>query len=521
VLADDLIEALSQHPGSTARHLAELLGSAVDERAVARVLYAAHGRFRCDGGDPARWRVADRAAGGDSAPLLRSWGSPPAAGPTDSRSAPLLYRWQREALAAWARQRHRGVVEAVTGAGKTIVGVAAVLEQRRARGQAVVLVPTKELQHQWLAVLGRWCEPTTLVGGLGDGGRATLVSHDVVVAVVNSVRGSDVRPTRPGGLLVADECHRYGSEMNRLALDRRMARRLGLSATYAREDDGHRDWLDPYFGGTCFELGYREAVDSGVVAQPAVALVGISLGGIERASYDELTETIRRMASLLVERHGVTNHPYAAFIREVNVLADGAGDGEASTRARGYRHAVLERRRLLADAQGKPVRLGDLAPAVRAAERTIVFTQSIAASEAVAAQLAARRLAAGAVHSRLAPEARRAMVRRFAAGDLRVLAAPRVLDEGIDVPAADLAVIIGASRTRRQMVQRMGRVLRVKADGRLARFAVLFAEGTVEDPAMGAHEGFLREVTSIATAVRTFPPSAPAEEVNAFLGSRV
>jgi RNA polymerase primary sigma factor len=308
---------------------------------------------------------------------------------------------------------------------------------------------------------------------------------------------------------VADECHRYGSEINRLALDERMTRRLGLSATYAREDHGHRDWLDPYFGGTCF------------VAQPAVALIGIALRSEERASYDELTETMRRMVSLLVERHGVTNHPYAAFIREVNMLADRASDSEASTRARRYRHAVLERRRLLADAHGKQVRLGDLAPAVRAAERTIVFTQSIAASEAAAAQLAAGQVPAGAVHSRLATGVRRAMVRRFAEGDLRVLAAPRVLDEGIDVPSADLAVIVGASRTRRQMVQRMGRVLRVKADGRLARFAILFAEGTVEDPALGAHEGFLREVTSIATAVRTFPSSAPAKEINAFLDGRV
>ena len=69
------------------------------------------------------------------------------------------------------------------------------------------------------------------------------------------------------------------------------------------------------------------------------------------------------------------------------------------------------------------------------------------------------------------------------------MSAPRVLDEGVDVPAADLAVIVGASRSRRQMIQRMGRILRRKSDGRLARLAVLFVEGTVEDPAAGAHEG--------------------------------
>ena len=92
-----------------------------------------------------------------------------------------------------------------------------------------------------------------------------------------------------------------------------------------------------------------------------------------------------------------------------------------------------------------------------------------------------------------------------------MLAAPRVLDEGIDVPAADLAVIVGASRSRRQMIQRMGRVLRRKPDGRRARFAVLFVEGTVEDPRLGAHEAFLGEIIDVADRVSCFPAGAAAE----------
>jgi superfamily II DNA or RNA helicase len=516
VLVDDLAQALRDRPGSTAIDLARALapvGANLDVQTVLRTLYAAHGRFCAEGRDPARWRLA---------------GEPPPQGPpcdgagllgevAPAPPGPCLWRWQTEALAAWARQGDQGVVEAVTGAGKTMVGVAAVLDQRRARGQALVLVPTKELAHQWLSTLRRWCPPSTLVGALGDGGQATLASHDVVVAVVNSVRASDPRPTRPRGLLVADECHRYASDANRQALDGRMTRRLGLSATYARDDDGHRRWLDPYFGGTCFRLGYREAVTGGVVARPAVALVGVRLDHEERGAYENLTEAMRRSAAVLVERYGVTGHPYAAFAREVHALANRSGDAEATLQARRYRHAVLERRRRLAEAGGKRDRLAELLPAIRAAERTIVFTQTIAASEAAAALLGARGFPAGVVHSGLPPADRRRVLARFSNGELRALSAPRVLDEGVDVPAADLAVIVGASRSRRQMVQRMGRILRVKADGRLARFAVLFAEDTVEDPHNGAHEGFVAEVTSIATAVRRFPPESTAGEVNEFL----
>jgi RNA polymerase primary sigma factor len=527
VLVDDLARAIRDRPGSTAPDLVRVLtsgGTAIDEEAVTRALYAAHGRFRAEGRHPARWRLAGEPHPTASAPASAPAPAPAAPGVSAPRGevapgAPglSLWRWQGDALAAWARQGDRGVVEAVTGAGKTMVGVAAVLDQRRVRGQALVLVPTKELQHQWLSALRRWCGPSTRVGALGDGGRASLASHDVVVAVVNSVRAGDARPTRPRGLLVADECHRYASQTNRQALDPRMTRRLGLSATYARDDDGHRTWLDPYFGGACFRLGYPEAVAGGVVARPAVALVGVRLDPVERGAYEDLSEIMRRAAASLVKRHGVTRQPYAAFVREVNALADRSGDGEATLQARRYRHAVLERRRLLADATGKRERLAELVPAVRAAERTIVFTQTIKASEAAAALLTAGGVPAGAVHSGLAAGDRRGVLERFARGDIRAVSAPRVLDEGVDVPAADLAVILGASRTRRQMVQRMGRVLRLKADGRLARFAVLFAEGTVEDPQHGAHEGFVAEVTSIAAAVTRFPAATPAGAVNEFL----
>ena len=152
-----------------------------------------------------------------------------------------------------------------------------------------------------------------------------------------------------------------------------------------------------------------------------------------------------------------------------------------------------------------------MASALASAERAIVFTQSIAVAERAAAVLAGCGLAVEALHSGLDPLARRAALCRFASGEVRVLAAPRLLDEGIDVPAAEVAVIVGASRSRRQMIQRMGRVLRRKPAGRSARFAVVFVEDTVEDPRAGAHEAFLEEIVDVADAVTVFDAAAAAE----------
>jgi superfamily II DNA or RNA helicase len=312
-----------------------------------------------------------------------------------------------------------------------------------------------------------------------------------------------VRPIRQGGLLVADECHRYGSAVNQLALDVRFRRRLGLSATYAREDDGNLAWLDPYFGGTCFRLDYARAVGDGLTARFTVTLVGVVLSSVERAGYDDLTERMAGLRARLIRQHGVAGQPFEVFLRTVAALAEGAGEGCGVARA--YRQAMLARRRLLADTPAKDAALSGLAPAINAAERAIVFTGSIAGSQRAARVLAGGGVQAAVIHSALSGADREEVLRRFGAGEIRVLSAPRVLDEGIDVPAADLAVIVGASRSRRQMVQRMGRILRRKPDGRRARFAVLFVEDTVEDPRLGAHEAFLDQVTDVADEVSCFP----------------
>src|SRR5699024_3280948 len=69
----------------------------------------------------------------------------------------------------------------------------------------------------------------------------------------------------------------------------------------------------------------------------------------------------------------------------------------------------------------------------------------------------------------------------FANGLAKVLWAPRILDEGIDVPDSDLAIVLSGSKQRRQSVQRLGRIIRRKSDGRHGRFVVLYAVNTIED----------------------------------------
>ncbi len=470
---------------------------------VTTTLRANPRRFRSDRSEPPRW-------------LLAGCGGPRQPGLADR--IPQLYAWQVEALDAWRRAGGRGVVEAVTGTGKTMVGIAAAAQELARGGQVLVLVPTAELLEQWRAQLTRHLPGGVSVGALGAGHRSRVGDHDVLVAVVNSARDADLRPRRPGGLLVGDECHRYGTDANRAALEEAFPRRLGLSATFARADDGHLAWLTPYFGPTCFRMGYRRAIADGVAAPFVVALVGVDFDTTERAAYDDLSMELRRARAVLISRFGVPAEPVGAFLRTVAALARVDPHSQAGGTARLYLGVMQERRRVLADTPAKGVALAGLVPAFRSAERAIVFSQTIESAERAAASLRKFSLGAAAVHSGLDGASRSSVLEGFRAGRLKVLTAPQVLDEGVDVPAADLAVILAASRSRRQMIQRMGRVLRRKPDGRMARFVVVHVDDTVEDPASGAHEGFLEEVTEAADAVRRFPAGSAAASLCSFLG---
>ncbi len=514
MLVDDIRAVLAERPGLTVAELASALG--VDGRAdkssrgvkrITLALFDGREGFRCDREEPPRWWfVADDRPG--APPVVRT-----------AKNAPLrfdrsrLYEWQRDALDNWACAQRRGVVEAVTGSGKTMLGIASAVDELGDRGHVLVVVPTVDLMHQWRRHVSPLVPPGYSIGCLGGGETASFVDHDVVVAVVNSLRETDLGVSRRGGLLVADECHRYASPMNRLVLDPRFERRLGLSATYARDDDGHLDWLQPYFGRTCFQMGYRRAVDDGVTARFCVALVGVALLSEERSRYDDITADLGVRLVRLMEHYELPTDSFAQFIRALKLLAAGTGaEADGASEARAYLGLLIERRRLLADTPAKIRTARALAPALAAAARSIVFTRSIAVAERVQSVLAARGLRAGVVHSHVPMGDRREVLRRFRDGELTVISAPNVLDEGIDVPEADLAIILAASSSRRQMIQRMGRVLRKKPDQRLARFVVLYAESTVEDPAQGAHESFLAEVTEVADEVSTFASSSGSSQ---------
>ncbi len=430
-----------------------------------------------------------------------------------------LYAWQREALEHWQRSGHRGVVEAVTGTGKTRLALAAIEDHLRQKGRVLVLVTTKELLTQWKReaqkmLVGARGKKLSF-GFLGDGHRDNLLRCDVLFATVQSAaKNHSLLPPGEKGLLIADEVHRYGVEIWSRALDPYFQKRLGLTATYERTDRGLEQFLDPYFGGKVYSLDYHRALADDVIAAFKIAFIGVPFSAAERKDYDKSSKQADKYKRMLTNAYGITEEPFGEFMREVTVLSK---SGEEGARLAGfYLSAFTKRRQILAGAVAKYRRLADFAPAVHAADKTILFAQTKEAAAKAADAFAERGVNSAVLNSSMDMSERKEVFAAFEDSEHALVAAPRLLDEGVDVPSADLAVVLASSRSKRQMIQRMGRVVRKKIDRRLARLAILYVEGTSEDPT-AAHEDFLYVVTGVAREIRHFTSNASSAEVCEYL----
>ena len=386
-------------------------------------------------------------------------------------------------------------------------------------GKGVVLVPTRELQDQWVVELEKCGFPE--VGRLGNGHRQTLGECTVLVAVVASACKYDLGlPRGTKGILVADEVHRYASETWQEALEPAFDSRLGLTATFERQDGTHEDILLPYFKNIVFQYDYPQAIKQGIIAEFKLATIGVSFSKAEREHYEKCSEEVSKAVRHLRNHHGAPD-PYAGgksfgeFMKFITELSkEGKREGIAAGR---FLKHFTERKRLLAETDAKYEALKKLSSSIKASNGTIAFTATIESAEIAAEVLEEKKISCGLHHSKMNKENRRLVLKQFKDRALDAIIAPKTLDEGIDVPEADLGIIIAASKKKLQMIQRMGRVLRRKKDQRLAKFAILYVKDTSEDPKNGAHGAFLESILPVASEHKDFEPRSSMKSISEFL----
>jgi superfamily II DNA or RNA helicase len=361
---------------------------------------------------------------------------------------------QAEAVETWWKDGGRGVVVLPTGTGKTFLALMAIARGGR---PTLVVTPTIDLLHQWYAELGRAFDgPAGALGG-GDYDLRPLTA-----ATYESAHRYVERWGNRYGLVVFDECHHLpGSTYQLSAMGSIAPFRLGLTATPERAD-GMDILLDSLIGPVVYRREIRE-LSGDFLAEYRTERVYIDLSAEEQEQYRVAREVYR---AFVTERGISMSSPqgWQRFLRE----STRSPEGRAAFRA--YR----ESKRLERAATAKLALLDELL-ARHAGDRTIIFT----ADNATVYQIS-RRFLVPAITHQTKPKERQEMLRRFHTGDYTVLVTSQVLNEGVDVPAAAVGVVLSGTGTVRENVQRLGRILRRYEDKQAVLYEVV-ARGTAEE----------------------------------------
>lgn len=328
--------------------------------------------------------------------------------------------YQSRALRAWADAGGEGVVTAPCGAGKTVIGMSAIV---RCPTPALVLVHTGDLVAQWAAVAERW----GIAAEVCAEGSGLKVGRLVIATIqgVSRLPFDEILAWGQGfGLVVTDEAHHVPADTWSRSLYALPGRwRLGLTATPDRED-GLTPLLHWHNGPTCYEIEHRDLVDAGVVIAPRVIRIDT---GWEPEAEDwgemltEATESEARNATLLTA------------VRKL--VANG-------------RHVMVQ-------------------------------TERTAHAEAIATVLAEEGIPAAALHGKVPEKKRAERLAGAASGEIRVITATQLGDEGLDLPILDALVLGVPQRNPGRLEQRVGRVSRARPGKRDAVVVDLVDGGTL------------------------------------------
>ena len=366
--------------------------------------------------------------------------------------------YQFEALDAWDQAGNIGSIVLPTGSGKTFVAINAI--QRIGRS-TVVVAPTIDLLHQWYA---RLANAFQIEIGVYYGGEKTI--QPITVTTYHSAGDLIADQGNQFKLIIYDEVHHLPApSWGETALMAPSPLRLGLTATYpeAHEQSDGRWRVDELIGPIVYQRHIDELVGTRL-AEYRTERIRIDLTPEERERYnaDYAIYAGYFRAHQLHRKHGPN------WLLEL--MRRGAFDVEA-------RRALLARRRmlrLLAAAQGKFDMLDNLLRE-HAHEQILIFTES----NDVVYQISRRHLIPALTHETKAAE-RKFILESFQKGDYSAVVTSKVLNEGVDVPEAKVALVLGGTSNAREYIQRLGRVLRKSGNRRAVLFEVI-ARNTLEE----------------------------------------
>ena len=362
--------------------------------------------------------------------------------------------YQQQAIDEWKRHERCGVVILPTGAGKSLVAQMAI---ERTGRSTLIVVPTIDLMNQWydLLLASFQAEVGLIGGGYYEVGALTITTYASAFRFME-------RLGNKFGLLIFDECHHLPGSVYRYAAELSIAPfRLGLTATPERADGEERS-LNQLIGPILYRREAQEMAGE-YLADYKIVRLNVRLSSEERALYQSERNIFRR------------------FLNDKGIdLSDLQGWQtfiKMSARSKEGRRAMLAYRESKRVALGTDSKLSVLADLLlrHKKERTLIFT----AENEMVYRISEKFLIPAITHQTGIKE-RREWLEAFNQGDVLVLATSKVLNEGVNIPKATVAIILSGSGSTREHIQRLGRILRKQPGKEAILYEVIASETTEE-----------------------------------------
>jgi superfamily II DNA or RNA helicase len=361
-----------------------------------------------------------------------------------------LREWQEAAFPLWW-ERKRGIVKVVTGGGKTVFAIHCLKKylEENTNNTIFIVVPSIALLDQWHEGLQLSFKNNEIA--LNGGGERLDKLSKITISTIDSVKNIIENFDASKTLLIVDECHKIGTEKRGETLTNNWHATLGLSATPERDyDDNFYIIIRKILGDIIFDYDYIDAREDEVIVNFKLLYAYAAMTSNEEAEYKKFTKSIQRRAAT-IGGNNMNDYPLKMLI---------------FNRARMVKNSVNR----------IPFGIELLQKYKR--DSWIVFTENKKQAKEFNTIINKKGYKSAIYNTDLDSSEREENLNNFKNGNLNVLVSCTALDEGFDMPEADGAMILSASSSKRQRIQRMGRVLRITANKQNALIVTVYSSKT-------------------------------------------
>ena len=364
-----------------------------------------------------------------------------------------LREWQEKAFPLWWAEK-RGIVKVVTGGGKTVFAIHCLtkyLEEEK-DNSIFIVVPSIALLDQWYEALQKTFGDKDI--SLNGGGEHLEEISKVTISTIDSVKNIIHKFNASNTLLIVDECHKIGTEKRGETLTNNWNATLGLSATPERDyDDNFYIIIKKILGDIIFDYNYIDAREDEVIVNFKLLYAYAAMTEDEEEKYKKFTKSIQRRAAT-IGGNNMNDYPLKMLI--------------------------FNRARMVKNSKNR-IPFGVELLQKHKRDSWIVFTENKKQAKEFNKIINKKGYKSAIYNTDLDNAEREENLNNFKSGNLNVLVSCTALDEGFDMPEADGAMILSASSSKRQRIQRMGRVLRITANKENALIVTVYSSKTEFD----------------------------------------